>query len=352
MKARDRDKLAYRRLPGCQRGFYLRSTLWLGDDHLLLVNSHYYNETYRRLPFREIQAVTLRRTAAWRNLGLFIAAGLGLFSVLTLRSLSHGHSELAWLWGILAAVFLLGLVIHLTAGPSCECQMRLPLGTVRIPSLRRRKTAHRVLSRIRPLIETAQGPLDRQDVSTFPPRQAPPAARSARPSAPPAAVAETDRLFPPSPWFAALFAALALDGFLGIAQIRFDSSPFSFVRIILFTLLVFFALSALTRGQSRGSKALKGTTWGVLLYLIGSALGSYVLMIFVLFSGGKPKPFISQVEIYQRMQRVRPSASALLRDGLWTDVLVSLLLAAIGLTIFLAARRRAAAAERRPAHEP
>ena len=39
-----------------------RSSLWLGKDHLLCVDSSGYTETYKRFYFRDIQAVTLVAT--------------------------------------------------------------------------------------------------------------------------------------------------------------------------------------------------------------------------------------------------------------------------------------------------
>src|SRR6516162_3063872 len=39
-----------------------RSSLWLGDDHLLLVECTGYSETYKRFFFRDIQAITISKT--------------------------------------------------------------------------------------------------------------------------------------------------------------------------------------------------------------------------------------------------------------------------------------------------
>src|ERR1051326_4778766 len=39
-----------------------RSSLWLGPDHLLLVERRGYTEFYKRFFFRDIQAITIRQT--------------------------------------------------------------------------------------------------------------------------------------------------------------------------------------------------------------------------------------------------------------------------------------------------
>ena len=37
-----------------------RSSLWLGKDHLLCIDSNGYGEDYKRFYFRDIQTITLR----------------------------------------------------------------------------------------------------------------------------------------------------------------------------------------------------------------------------------------------------------------------------------------------------
>ena len=51
-----------------------RSSLWLGKDHLLCVETTGYTETYKRFFFRDIQVLTLRRT--YRRLLLSVFLGL------------------------------------------------------------------------------------------------------------------------------------------------------------------------------------------------------------------------------------------------------------------------------------
>ena len=48
---------SYRKLPGRRRGFLFGSSVWLADDHLLLVKSARFREEYRRFYFRDIQAI-------------------------------------------------------------------------------------------------------------------------------------------------------------------------------------------------------------------------------------------------------------------------------------------------------
>src|SRR5437016_13358775 len=52
-----RRNFPYRRLPGKQRGWIRKSSLWEGEDHLLLVRGTRFAEDYRRFYYRDIQAI-------------------------------------------------------------------------------------------------------------------------------------------------------------------------------------------------------------------------------------------------------------------------------------------------------
>jgi hypothetical protein len=53
----------YKRLPGNGANFLERITLYLATDHLLYVSSTGFSESYRRFYFRDIHAITVRKTA-------------------------------------------------------------------------------------------------------------------------------------------------------------------------------------------------------------------------------------------------------------------------------------------------
>src|SRR5580698_2302749 len=60
-----------------------RSALWLGGDHLLLVETSGFTENYKRFYFRDIQAITVqetRRGQVWN----FIRGGVLLLSTFTM----------------------------------------------------------------------------------------------------------------------------------------------------------------------------------------------------------------------------------------------------------------------------
>jgi hypothetical protein len=151
-------EIRYQRLTrfSLQNGF---SSLWLGPDHLLRVNSNGYVETYKRFYFRDIQAIVIYQT---RRRAIFnaimgvplLVCLLGLLACLT----SFAPSEVgAVIWSIFLGIFLLILLINHLLGTGCACHIRTAVQIERLPSLCRVPKTRRVLDRIRPLITTAQG---------------------------------------------------------------------------------------------------------------------------------------------------------------------------------------------------
>lgn len=139
-----------------------RSNLWLGKDHLLCVETEAYTESYRRFYFRDIQAITLRKTNRMMILAIIFGAVVVCFGLL---ALTVDAPEGKWVLGIIAFVFALPLIVNFIYGPTCSCELRTAVQTEKIPSMSRVRRANKVLARIRPLIGEAQGQLLPGDVS-------------------------------------------------------------------------------------------------------------------------------------------------------------------------------------------
>lgn len=144
----------YRKLPGAGGGFFHRSSLWLGDDHILLVTDSTIGERYRRFYFADIQGFAWRRTAWWLvNAAclLVIAAGLG---AIAWAAFDEPAGRLAM--GFIVAVPLVFALIQLFRGPTCACFIKTAVQFERLAPLSRARSLHKVLARLRPLIEQAQ----------------------------------------------------------------------------------------------------------------------------------------------------------------------------------------------------
>ena len=118
-----------------------RSSLWLGDDHLLFLECTGYSETYKRFFFRDIQAFTIRKTktrAVWNWVW-------GIFLVLSGLIIWAASSDWQSVGTIVAAsivlvVFGLPLLLNNVFGPTCACEIR----TTSLPRMARPISAPQV----------------------------------------------------------------------------------------------------------------------------------------------------------------------------------------------------------------
>ena len=138
--------------------FMSRTSLWLGDDHLLCVDNNGYSESYKRFYFRDIQAITIRETNRrniWNAILLLptVICIVGLLICL-LPSPNVGG---VIVWTIFALLFGVPFLVNNLRGPTCACQLRTAVQVEDLPSLCRVRQTRKVLAKIRPLITAAQG---------------------------------------------------------------------------------------------------------------------------------------------------------------------------------------------------
>lgn len=138
-----------------------RSNLWLGQDHLLGVETEGHTEGYKRFYFRDIQAITLRKTNLVVILAVVTGGMTALFGAL---ALVISAIEGRWILGILAAICAIPFVANFLYGPTCACQLRTAVQTEDIPSMSRVRRARKVIARIRPLIAAAQGQISAEEI--------------------------------------------------------------------------------------------------------------------------------------------------------------------------------------------
>ncbi|MHA3773053.1 hypothetical protein ACXR0O_16085 [Verrucomicrobiota bacterium sgz303538] len=158
----------YRKLPGRGAGWFGVTRIWLGDDHLLSVNSTLGVESYQRFYFREIEALIIRRTKVrliWNCIfGAVIGAGIafGAMQALAFSSAAGADQTLqSVIFGFLGTPTILALVfliINTLRGQSCSVWIQTAGGTARLGTPVRIRPARRFVERIAPLIEQAQAP--------------------------------------------------------------------------------------------------------------------------------------------------------------------------------------------------
>jgi hypothetical protein len=154
-----REKL-YRRLPGRARQWMGVTTLWLGPDHLLLVDGRGYTESYRRFYYRDIASIVTRGTGA--AVAWITILGLLLFGIGAAASATSADARIYW--AIPGAPLLLFLVINVLRGPSCVAHITTRVQTAPLP-LRRWRSARRTLSLVRQRVAEAQRAFAAQPVN-------------------------------------------------------------------------------------------------------------------------------------------------------------------------------------------
>ncbi|HUA39339.1 MAG TPA: hypothetical protein VMA35_13185 [Candidatus Sulfopaludibacter sp.] len=183
-----------------------RSSLWLGKDHLLCVDSSGYSETYKRFYFRDIQAVTVQQT----DRHLWWSAILGLltfaFFIITIAT-TPKTSPAQWtgdevaggiILGGITALFVLLLLVNLFKGRACKCFLRTAVQIEELPSLNRLRRARKTLARLRPLVVAAQGELAPEEISSRMRSTAGTPPQTSTATAPDAAAAPPTTTLPPS----------------------------------------------------------------------------------------------------------------------------------------------------------
>src|SRR5437667_3494177 len=150
-----RGEKAYQRLPGREAGFLSYSRLWLGPDHLLLARTAFFSEEYKRLYFRDIQAIVTRRTEHREILNLIFAFITIVFRVLPVFTASGSRAFLL----VITGIFVFALIVNWLRGPTCVCHVRTAVQTEELSPLKRFRATHKLIERLKPNIEKAQGPL-------------------------------------------------------------------------------------------------------------------------------------------------------------------------------------------------
>ena len=140
-------------------GFVTRSSLWLGKDHLLKIDSNRFVETYKRFYFRDIQAITIRTTRRRQFWNIILL----LLMLVCIGSLSGIFVRRFMLVTML--VLAVPMLVNNLLGTTCVTFLRTAVQVEELPSLSRVRRVHKVLQHIRPLIAGAQGELTPEEIS-------------------------------------------------------------------------------------------------------------------------------------------------------------------------------------------
>lgn len=290
------NRIPYRRLRG--RGYQglvrpTLSRLYLGPDHLLLVEIEGYDEKYRRFYFRDIQTIAVRRDM--RRLAVNLLLGV-IWGLLSLALIGPALQGLFYPLGIASSLFLLLILVNTLRGATCAAYISTAAGTKRLYALHRIPLARRCLQEIRPLIQRAQ-----EDLAA---RIAPPPEATAAdsPEGPPrpepvrvkidtsekvvaAAPLETPRIEEPLRHCTGtahkfLFVVFLLSAVRSLAEFVFESPvPTPFAVVLFFCILTGILWSLISQRRSDLDSRLKKIAWASFAYIaallfVGRIIGS------------------------------------------------------------------------------
>lgn len=271
----------YKRLPGTGHAFigFGRSTLWLGEDHILLIQRRGYIEDYKRFYFSDICTIVIQKTGLY--LALNAVVGLLFSGFLFL----HFLGVIRWHWdrpehialAIPSASLLLILLVNAMKGPTCLTKLGTAVHAVTIPSMNRLRSSLRIVATLRKKIEETQGQLSREVLSQHPKIEEPPVEYPP----PLAATGKSNLINDSGTIHLSLFVFLVIDTIATIISI-FDRSQILLVFSLISSFVGWFLLiMALIRQRRRIVPAgVSGLTWGVLIYSVIYYTWSYLFTIF------------------------------------------------------------------------
>ena len=130
----------------------LRTKLYLGTDHLLLIEQLILVERYKRFYFRDIQVITATKSVRWIVFGT-IWAFLALLSALSFFVPNPAAVTVGMFF---TALFGVAFVHNMILGPTCIVRLRTAVQTHRVAPLERIRDFRKGMETIEPLIRQAQ----------------------------------------------------------------------------------------------------------------------------------------------------------------------------------------------------
>jgi uncharacterized integral membrane protein len=285
--------MKYRRLAGSRRGYGKWYSLWLGDDHLMSVESTGYSEEYTRFYFKDIQAVIIRRTRTGKVWNGVLGTILACFAIAVIANGSDRSMQI--FVAVFSLPFLLLLLVNLFRGETCSCHVRTPVGMEELPALDRVRKTKKILARLRLLITECQGRLGREELAAFVAEAKnlpPPAVRPAAKGTAPAAGGATSPTYRGG-FHRTAFLMLVTEGALTFLQTLENSKALVSLSTVTTLLFLLLAVIALIRQKEVPVAPLAGwMTWGGIGLTVSGTVAGFFFMIFLRiddFKRGTPR---------------------------------------------------------------
>lgn len=151
---------SYEKLPGAGfcKGSFIKfgglSKTYLGKDHLLVVDTHsYVREIYKRIPYRDIEAIAVVRTL---NFGRRLTSIIFLL-VLAVFAILSGNIVIRFLAQAFSILLGILLLYDLVKGPTARTMIRTRVQEAELGSCNRWRAAMKTIALLEPRIWAAQG---------------------------------------------------------------------------------------------------------------------------------------------------------------------------------------------------
>lgn len=144
---------------------YDPQALYFGEDHLL-VTSGMFQERYRRMYYRDIEAFTMAASRKFLIVLLLFIASIGLFAWMAWAG-RHSLDAVPLFLLVPVGILFALMILHIIRGPTVRCALRSGVQTLRLPALSRRRKAEAFQERLIEKADQYQSPFDMDTFRRF-----------------------------------------------------------------------------------------------------------------------------------------------------------------------------------------
>jgi len=307
-----------------------RCSLYLGDDHVLAVDSNGFSEDYKHFYFSDIQAIITRRTgrgATWSIvLALMIACSL-------MGALFLEKEPVRIFFWVLSGAFFVFLLANAFRGPTCICHIMTAVQEDQLPSLNRLRVARKVIGTLRHAIERVQGRLNPEEVHTSQTEVIANPMPSLREMRQPRGREHQIRHYDGT-MHMMTFALMLTDGVVTGIDLLHHTVTMTAVSSLLTAVYCICIVAALVKQyESDIPGTVRRITWASIGFVCVSYFLSYILVVltFPTWMNRRPDSMITQWDMYRAMFDVSPQDSLPVMGVYAFAATCSLVLGALGL---------------------
>jgi hypothetical protein len=306
---------------------FSRCSLYLGDDHILAVDSNGFSEDYKHFYLSDIQAIITRRTRRGVTWSIVLAS---MIACSLMGALFLENEPVRIFFWVLSGAFLVFLSVNAFRGPTCVCDIMTAVQEDQLPSLNRLRVARKVIETLRPAIERVQGRLSPEELQTNQTEVIANPMPSLRERRQPRGRKHQTRHYDGT-MHMITFALMLTDGVLTGIDLLHHTATMTAVSSFLTALYCVCIVVALVKQyESDIPGTVRRITWASIGFVCVSYFLSYVLMVTTLMTR-RPEKMVTQWDMYRAMLDLSPQDSLLVMGIYAFAAACSLVLGALGL---------------------